>query len=165
MGKEYNIQEALKMAIQAEKDSMDFYRRASAVTKNERAKKVFDLLANEEVGHLKSFFDHYKGGEFGDLKTYMESPPDTKNPTYKALEKAITENTHEQAALEIALKEEKACIEHYSVLVKDIVDPLVRSVFQKVVKETENHYTLIEDEYMHVMKMVDKSDQDTFVME
>ena len=56
MGKEYNIQEALKMAIQAEKDSMDFYRRAESVTKNKRAKKVFDLLANEEVGHLKSFF-------------------------------------------------------------------------------------------------------------
>jgi rubrerythrin len=165
MGKEYNIQEALKMAIQAEKDSMDFYRRASAVTKNERAKKVFDLLANEEVGHLKSFFEHYKGSEFGDIKSYMETPPNKKNPTYQALEKAITENTHEQAALEIALKEEKACIDQYSMLVKDIIDPLVRRVFQQVVKETENHYALIEDEYMHVMKMVDKSDQDTYVRE
>ena len=165
MGKEYNIQEALKMAIQAEKDSMDFYRRASAVTKNERAKKVFDLLANEEVGHLKSFFEHYRGSEFGDLKTFMESPPNRKNATYLALEKAITENTHEQAALEIALKEEKTCIEQYSLLVKDIIDPLVRRVFEKVVQETENHYALIEDEYMHVMKMVDKSDQDIYVRE
>jgi len=42
---------------------------------------------------------------------------------------------------------------------------LVRSVFQKVVKETENHYALIEDEYMHVMKMVHKSDQDIYVRE
>jgi len=165
MGKEYNIQEALKMAIQAEKDSMDFYRRAGAATRNERAKKVFDLLANEEVGHLKSFFDHYRGSEFGDLKTFMESPPNMKNTTYQALEKAITENTHEQAALEIALKEEKSCIEHYSMLVKDIIDPLVRAVFQQVVKETENHYAMIEDEYMHVMKMVDKSDQDIYVRE
>ena len=165
MGKEYNIQEALKMAIQAEKDSMDFYRRASAATKNVRAKKVFDLLANEEVGHLKSFFDHYKGGDFGDLKSFMESPPNKKNSTYQALEKAISGETHEQAALEIALKEEKSCIEQYSVIVKDIIDPLVRAVFQKVVKETENHYALIEDEYMHVMKMVDKSDQDIYVRE
>ena len=165
MGKEYNIQEALKMAIQAEKDSMDFYRRAGSVTKNERAKKVFDLLANEEVGHLKSFFEHYKGGEFGDLKSFMESPPNKKNATYQALEKAINEEVHEQAALEIALKEEKACIEQYTLIAMDIVDPLVRGVFQKVVKETENHYALIEDEYMHVMKMVDKSDQDIYVRE
>ena len=165
MGKEYNIQEALKMAIQAEKDSMDFYRRAGSVTKNERAKKVFDLLANEEVGHLKSFFEHYKGGEFGDLKSFMESPPNKKNATYQALEKAINEEVHEQAALEIALKEEKACIEQYTLIAMDIIDPLVRGVFQKVVKETENHYALIEDEYMHVMKMVDKSDQDIYVRE
>jgi len=165
MGREYSIQEALKMAIQAEKDSMDFYRRAGAATRNERAKKVFDLLANEEVGHLKSFFDHYKGNEFGDLKTFMDSPPNKKNATYLALEKAIDENVHEQAALEIALKEEKACIEQYSQLVKDIIDPLVRGVFEKVVKETENHYALIEDEYMHVMTMVDKSDQDIYVRE
>jgi rubrerythrin len=165
MGKEYTVQEALKLAIQTEKDSMDFYRRAASVTKNERAKKVFELLANEEVGHLKSFFDHYRGGEFGDLKTYMESPPNKKNATYQALEKAIDEETHEQKALEIALKEEKACIEQYTVLVKDIIDPLVRTVFEQVVKETQGHYDMIEDEYMHVMTMVDKSDQDIYVRE
>ncbi|HEY6872998.1 MAG TPA: ferritin family protein [Geobacteraceae bacterium] len=165
MGKEYSIQEALKLAIQAEKDSMDFYRRAGAVTKNERAKKVFDLLANEEVGHLKSFFDHYKGAEFGDLKAFMESPPNKKNATFQALEKAIDEETHEQKALEIALKEEKATIDQYTLLARDIVDPLVRGVFEKVVRETENHYALIEDEYMHIMTMVDKSDQDIYVRE
>lgn len=165
MGKEYKVQEALKLAIQAEKDSMDFYRRAGSVTKNERAKKVFDLLANEEIGHLKSFYDHYTGGEFGDLKTFMDTPPNRKNPTILALEKAIDAETHEKKALEIALKEEKSCIEQYTVLAKDIIDPLVRAIFERVVKETENHYALIEDEYMHVMKMVDKSDQDIYVRE
>ena len=68
-------------------------------------------------------------------------------------------------ALEIALKEEKACIDQYTFLARDIVDPLVRGIFQRVVKETENHYAMIEDEYMHVMTMVDKSDQDIYVRE
>ncbi len=165
MGKEYTMQEALKLAVQAEKDSMDFYRRASSITKNERAKKVFDLLANEEVGHLKLFFDHYKGGEFGDLKSFMDSPPDKKSATFLALEKALDENTHEKKALEIAMKEEKATVETYTLLAKDIVDPMVKGIFVQVVKETQNHYDMIEDEYMHVMKMVDKSDQDTYVRE
>lgn len=165
MGKEYSVQEALKLAVQGEKDSLDFYRKAAAVTKNDRAKKVFELLANEEAGHLKSFFEHYKGGEFGDLKTYIDSPPDKKSATILALEKAINENTHEQKALEIALKEEKSCIEQYTLLAKDIIDPLVKGIFVRVVKETQNHYDMIEDEYMHVMRMVDKSDQDTYVRE
>lgn len=165
MGKEYTIQEALKLAIQAEKDSMDFYRRAASVTSNERAKKVFELLSNEEMGHLKSFFDHYTGSDLGDFQTYIESPPNKLNPTYQALEKAIDEETHEQRALEIALKEEKACIEQYSLLARDIIDPLVKRIFDGVVKATENHYALIEDEYMHIMTMVDKSDQDIYVRE
>ena len=165
MTREYSVQEALKLAIKGEKDSMDFYRKAGTVTKNERAKKVFDLLANEEVGHLKAFFDHYKGGEFGDIASFMAQPPDTKNPTYMALMKAIDEETHEQKALEIALREEKACIDQYTVLAKDIVDPLVRAIFEGVVKETEKHLALIEEEYRHVMTMVHESDQDIYVRE
>jgi len=165
MTKEYSVQEALKLAIKGEKDSMDFYRKAASVTKNERAQKVFDLLANEEVGHLKAFFDHYKGGEFGDITTYMAQPPDTKNPTYSALMKAVNEETPEQQALELAIKEEKACIDQYTVLAKDIIDPLVRSIFERVIKETEKHLAMIEEEYRHVMGMVSESDQDIYVRE
>jgi len=165
MPKEYQMQEALKRAIKGEKDSIDFYRKAAANAKNERAKKVFELLANEEVGHLKSFFQHYKGGEFGDVESYMKTPPDTSNSTYKALLKAVGECTMEKQALEIAMQEEKSVVDEYTVLAKDIVDPLVKGIFDRVVKETQGHYDMIEDEYMHLMGMVDKTDQDTFVRE
>jgi len=160
MGKEYTLEQALKLAIQGEKDSMDFYRKAASVAKNERAKKIFDLL-----GHLKAFFQHFKGKEFGDVESFMKTPPDTNNPTYKALIKVIGEETMEKQALEIAMKEEKSVVGHYTVLAKDIVDPLVKGIFGRVVKETQGHYDMIEDEYMHIMGMVDKTDQDTFVRE
>lgn len=165
MGKEYSLQEALTLAIRAEKDSMDFYRKAASVAKNERAKKVLELLANEEVGHLKAFFDHYKGTEFGDLNAYMNSPADEKNPTYVKLMKAIDENLVEQKAMELALVEEKDCIGQYTQLAQGVVDPAVRSVFQRVVKETQGHYDLIESEYAHIMGMVHESDQDIYVRE
>jgi len=165
MGREFSLQEALKLAIKAEKDSMDFYRKAASVAKNERAKKVFELLANEEVGHLKSFFDHYKGEEFGDLTGYINSPADPKNPTYMKLVKAISEEMVEQKALELALVEEKECIGQYTQFAKDMVDPGVRSVFERVVKETQGHYDLIESEYAHIMTMVHESDQDIYVRE
>ncbi|ABB33451.1 Rubrerythrin [Geobacter metallireducens RCH3] len=165
MTREYSVQEALKLAIKGEKDSMDFYRKAALVTRNERAQKVFDLLANEEVGHLKAFFDHYKGGEFGSVADYMAQPPDTKNPTYVALMKAVNEETPEQQALELALREEKSCIDQYTVLARDLIDPLVRSIFEQVIKETEKHLAMIEEEYRHVMTMVHESDQDIYVRE
>jgi rubrerythrin len=165
MGKEYSLEQALKLAIQGEKDSMDFYRKAASVAKNERAKKVFDLLANEEVGHLKAFFQHFKGKEFGDVESFMKTPPDTNNPTYRALMKILDDETMEQQALEIAMKEEKSVVEQYSLLAKDMVDPLVKAIFERVVKETQGHYDMIEDEYMHIMGMVDKTDQDIYVRE
>ena len=165
MGKEYNVQEALKLAIKAEKDSMDFYIRAASAAKNARAKKVLELLAAEEATHVKHFFDFYKGGEFGDLQTFLSSPVDTKNPTYMKLEKAINEQMGEQAALELALVEEKECIGQYTQLAAGVVDPMVRSIFERVVKETQGHYDLIESEYAHIMGMVHESDQDTFVRE
>ena len=165
MGKEYSLQDAIRLAIKAEKDSMDFYRRAASVTKNERAKKFLDMLANEEVGHLKAFFDHYKGTEFGDLTTFINSPVDTKNPTYIKLEKAIGETLIEQKAMELALIEEKECVGQYTQLAQAVVDPAVKAVFERVVKETQNHYALIESEYAHHMGMVHESDQDTYVRE
>ena len=165
MGREYTLQEAIGLAIKAEKDSMDFYRRAASFAKNDRARKVLEMLANEEVSHLKSFFDYYKGTEFGDLTSYINSPVDTKNPTYMKLEKAISEDMVEQKALELALSEEKACIGQYTQLAQGVVDPAVRAVFERVVKETQGHYELIESEYAHVMGMVHESDQDTFVRE
>jgi rubrerythrin len=165
MGKEYTLQEAIRLAIKTEKDSMDFYRRAASVARNERAKKVLDMLANEEVGHLKAFFVYYKGPEFGDLASYLSSPPDTRNPTYMKLEKAISEDMVEQKALELALVEEKECIGQYTQLAQGVVDPAVRAVFDRVVKETQGHYALIESEYAHIMGMVHESDQDTFVRE
>lgn len=165
MGREYTLQEAIRLAIKAEKDSMDFYRRAASVAKNERARKVLDMLANEEVGHLKAFFNHYKGSEFGDLNSYITSPPDVKHPTYMKLEKAISEDMVEQKALELALVEERECIGQYTQLSQGVVDPAVRSVFERVVKETQGHYALIESEYAHIMGMVHESDQDIYVRE
>lgn len=165
MGKEYTVQEALALAIRAEKDSMDFYRKAASVAKNERARKVLDMLANEEVAHLKAFFDHYKGTEFGDLKSYIDTPADEKNPTYVKLLKAISEDMVEQRALELSLVEEKECIGQYTQLAQGVVDPAVHAIFMRVVKETQGHYDLIESEYAHLMGMVHETDQDTYVRE
>ena len=95
----------------------------------------------------------------------MSTPPDKLSATHLALEQALAADVHEQKALEIALQEEKACIELYTILAKDIVDPLVKRVFETVIRETQGHYDMIEDEYMRVMAMVHRSDQDIYVRE
>jgi rubrerythrin len=135
------------------------------MTKIARARKVFRLLAEEEKEHLEAFFHHYDGEDLGTLEEFLKRPPDRDSPMNGALKRAIDKETHEQKALEIALQEEKACMDRYSQFARDMVDPLVRGIFERVVKETRKHYELIESEYAHVMRMVHESDQDTFVRE
>ena len=46
-----------------------------------------------------------------------------------------------------------------------IVAPAFRAVFERMARETENHYGIIEPEYAHMMGMVHETDIDTYVRE
>jgi rubrerythrin len=165
MPQEFNLQEALKLAIQTEKNVMDFYLRAGEITRNPRGKKVFSLLAGEEREHASHFFPLYKGNDLGTFEDFMARPPRTDSVMLKDLEKALDENVHERKAMEIALREEKDLEENLSQTAARIVDPAVRSVFETMARETHNHYELIESEYAHLMAMVHETDIDTYVRE
>ena len=56
MNQEPILLDAIKQAIQTEKDVMDFYLKAAALTNNERGKKIFEQLAQEEREHAGHFF-------------------------------------------------------------------------------------------------------------
>jgi len=87
-------------------------------------------------------------------------------PLSQAEKTAQAEQRKKEAEEQLrALAEEKACIGQYAQFAKDMVDPGVRSVFDRVVKETQGHYDLIESEYAHIMTMVHESDQDIYVRE
>ena len=165
MTQEFNMQEALRLAIQTEKDVMDFYNKAAALTKNERGRKVFDQLAKEEREHAGHFFQIYPGKDLGSFDEFMARPPKTEHAMLRQLEKALNENIHERKAMQIALKEEEDLAKNLRLTAAKIVDPSVRGVFERMAKETENHFALIESEYAHLMAMVHETDIDTYVRE
>lgn len=165
MPQEMKMQEAIKVAIQTEKNVMDFYKKAASLTKNARGKKVFEQLAGEEREHASHFFHLYKGSDLGNFETFMASPPHPDSAMLKELEKSLNSNIHERRAMEIALREEEDLAKNLTLTASHIVDPMVRGVFERMAKETRDHYALIESEYAHLMKMVHETDIDTFVRE
>ena len=165
MPQEINVQEALKEAIQTEKDVMDFYKRAAEITKNEKAKKVFNLLANEEREHASHFFHLYEGKDLGSFEEFINSPPRKESAMLHNLEKALDENVHERKAMEIALREEEDLEKNLRSTASHIVDPAVRGVYEQMARETREHYEMIESEYAHLMGMVHETDIDTYVRE
>lgn len=165
MPQEMKMQEAIKLAIQTEKNVMDFYKRAAEITQNPRGKKVFNLLSGEEREHASHFFHLYKGSDLGSFDQFMASPPHPDSAMLKALQKALDENVHERKAMEIALREEEDLAKNLEMTAARIIDPVVRAVFDKMAKETRDHFALIESEYAHLMGMVHETDIDTFVRE
>ncbi|TLM65302.1 MAG: ferritin [Deltaproteobacteria bacterium] len=165
MPQEFNMQEAIRLAIQTEKDVMDFYKKAAALTKNERGRKVFNQLANEEYEHAGHFFQIYPGKDLGSFDEFMSRPATLEHAMLRQLEKSLDENVHERKAMQIALKEEEDLAKHLRLTASKIVDPAVRAVFERMAKETENHFALIESEYAHLMAMVHETDIDTYVRE
>ncbi len=165
MPQEFSMQEALRLAIETEKAVMCFYEKAAKVSKNERTRKLFNLLASEERDHAGHFFKLYKGADLGDFKEYMAKETDYESVMLHHLKKEITADLTERKAMEIALKEEEDLAKNLTLTAKQIVDPSVRAVFDRMAKETQNHFAVIESEYAHFMGMVHETDIDTYVRE
>jgi rubrerythrin len=165
MPQELKMKEAIKLAIQTEKDVMDFYLKAAALTDNVRGKKVFEQLAKEEREHAEHFFKVYTGTDLGSFEDFISQPPSSGHAMLKQLEKALDENVHERKAMELAMKEEEDLAKNLRMTASNVIDPAVRSVFDRMARETEHHYAIIESEYAHIMGMVHETDIDTYVRE
>ncbi len=165
MPQEFNMQEAIKLAIQTEKNVMDFYLKAAQITENDRAKKVFKTLANEEREHAGHFFHLYTGKDLGSFDEFMARPAKADSAMLAQLAKELDSKVNERKAMEIALKEEEDLAKHLTQTAATIVDPGVRAVFERMAKETRDHFAIIESEYAHLMAMVHETDIDTFVRE
>ena len=165
MPQEFNMQSALKFAIQTEKNTMDLYKHAESIIKNPRGKKVFAQLAGEEAEHVGHLFKVYSGQEYGSLTDFLASPPHVDHSDIRQLDLALSNNAHERKAMEIALNLEQELAKNLYLTASHIVDPSVRAVFERLAKETENHFALIESEYAHFMAMVHETDIDIYVRE
>lgn len=165
MPQEYTMKEALKMAIFAKKNLMDFYREAAQLTKNENGKKVLTRLADEVRDNAKKFYNHYKWDDLGSFDQVMNAPPKADSVMLVELRKALDKNVHERKARELALKEEDDMEKNFTLAASRIVDPQVRAIFDEVARDTRNHYAIIESEYARTMAMVHETEIDTYVRE
>lgn len=165
MPQELNMREAIKLAIETEKNVMDFYLKAANLTNNERGKKVFTLLAGEEREHAAHFFKIYTGKDLGTFDEFINSPPSPTFGILRELDKDLAADVNERKAMELAMKEEEDLVKNLRLTSSRIIDPAVRAVFERMAVETEHHYAIIESEYAHMMGMVHETDIDTYVRE
>jgi len=153
-------------AIAMETRSLSFYRAVTSRVKDNNTRRIFELLAQEEARHLDSFCTLYQGEESELVKILGKNYIDIFNdPDYCSLLNSVDANTSEKDALQIALKEERACIDCYSVLVETLQEPHIHDVFARILDETHKHCEMISEEYMRLMDMATSQDRNINVRE
>lgn len=159
------VQEAVRRSLQTEKNAMDFYRLGARKMQDPDARRVFELLAVEERGHAGTFYKVYAGDDILSLDAFLDQPPQHESDWVSSLNRLIDAEFNEQKALELALSKEQQLEEVLQSMSERIHEPAVKAVFELNIKETHNHYLMIESEYARVMGMVHESDMDTYVRE
>lgn len=159
------VQEAVRRSLQTEKNAMDFYRIGARKMRDAEARRVFDLLAGEERGHAGTFYKVYTGTDIPSLDAFLDQPPRHESDWISSLDRLTEAAFNEQKALELAMNKEQQLEEVLCRMAERIHDPAVKAVFELNIRETHNHYLMIESEYARVMRMVHESDMDTYVRE
>ena len=160
-----HVQEAIKRAIQTEKNAMNFYQLGAIRMNDEAARSLFELLAREEREHAQQFYRIYGGSDIPSLDTFLDTPPDNASSWMKTIARLIGSDFNEQKAMELAMEREKNLEEALLETASKMSDAEVRAVFELNARETHNHYVLIESEYARLMGMVHETDIDTYVRE
>ena len=160
-----DLKDAVRRAMQTEKNAMDFYLRGAEMMKNAEAKKVFALLAREESEHAEWFYNLYPGDDIANLQEFLNSGADQNSEWMKELSQVNAAGFDERKAMELAMEKEKNLAEHLRALAEKIDNPEIRAVFEQNATSTDHHYQIIESEYARLMGMVHETDMDTFVRE
>jgi rubrerythrin len=150
-----SVKDAIKTAIQMEKDGYSFYQKAAAQTSSDMGKTVFKSLAADELLHLEVFqklFDEKIGkDEWNNLANASMKYADIQifPKDLKTVEGA-NPDTNEIDAIRIAMDSEKRAIEHYTKIRNNSSDSGVKKIIDEVINQEKNHYQILEGEFHHI---------------
>ena len=150
------IVEVIKYATKMEINGRSFYEHAAQLTNNEHGKEVFSKLAQDEIKHINTFGEIFTGVLGGDeWKEYVEQEETDKDTVLDELKARIEKQAHQerasdQEALRIGMELERGSIDKYREWAVNTQDTRVKDIFEKIIKEEEYHYDLLQAEYDNI---------------
>jgi rubrerythrin len=150
-----DVKDAIKTAIQMEKDGYSFYQKAAAQTSSDMGRTVFKSLAADELLHLEVFqklFDERVGKEewynlVNTSNKYVDVPVFPKD--LQRVEGA-NPDTNEIDALRIAMDSEQKAIEYYTKIRENSSDDEVNKIIDEIINQEKSHYFILEGEFHHI---------------
>lgn len=146
-----NIHDVINFAIRIEENGERFYREAAEIVTNQAVKELFQMLAQEETGHKKTFEkmlsglgeyrppETYEGEYFAYLKDFIDGKAVFKeHPKISDLAKASTT----VGALDFAIQRELDSMLYYQEM-KRFVDARQSSTIDLIIDEERKHFAVL----------------------
>ena len=144
----------IKEAIRLEVNGRAFFEHAAELTKNEKGKKMFNKLAQDEVKHLQVFseiFTELTGGNEWKQHVDKEDREQT-SPLIEELRAAMEEeekegHAGELAAVRIGMQLERNAIDFFEKSAEETDDSEAVSIFKRIAEEERFHYDLLQAQF------------------
>ncbi len=146
-----NIHDVVNFAIRIEENGERFYREAAEIITNQPVKELFQRLAQEEVGHRKTFEkmlsslgdyrppETYEGEYLAYLKDFIDGKAVFKDhPDIGQLAKASSIT----GALDFAIQREMDSILYYQEI-KTVVDTRHADTIGLIIDEERKHFAIL----------------------
>ena len=154
---EEEVKNAIKTAIQMEKDGYSFYKKASAQTSSQMGKDIFESLAKDEQLHLEVFQKLFENRiEKTEWKSLVNSSK--KYADIDIFPKDLSQidganpDTNELDAIQIAMNSEKEAIDYYGEIKEKTNEEHVRQIINEIIEQEKSHYSILQEEFDHLSK-------------
>ena len=148
--------DALRIAIATERSGLEFYTRASSITKDARGRRVFKKLADEEKEHLGTLEDRYR--ELLQQDPQLESRPTflffkgAANGLFAAGADQLTKGVDDRQALMIGIRCERGSHKFFKRYGQRFEDSEGKRIFLEFADEERTHLDLLIREYRSLVE-------------
>jgi rubrerythrin len=140
------IADTLLKAIQAEIDGNSLYQMAAQAAEDPKGKEVFELLANEELEHVRFLSSQYrsvveKGRPDAELKLGKPVDLSAIHPIFSDRIRArLQQANYEMSALSIGIQLELAAIGFYKQAAATTADEIIKAFYSELADWESGHY-------------------------
>lgn len=136
------FEELIKLAIESEENSYNFYMEAMNIVKYPNVLELLKMLANEELEH-KKLLQNISQGKNANYEKYL----DLKLSDHLPLKDEIGEDSTLQDIFKVAISREKKEYNFYSELIKKVEDENLVKTLKFIAEQEINHKAKLENLY------------------
>lgn len=150
--------QGLLLAIDIEKNGYSFYTEAAKQTEDPRGCAMFTRLAQDETRHLEWLTKHKesleRSGQWEKTEQLKAIPSLAHRvfPQFSGKPTTKKDKTRELEALRRGIQAEKDSIALYREMTEKIEDPSAKATFNRLAKEEENHFYLLQAEHDYLSR-------------